>query len=136
MVLQAKSGHVERKDIAALRGDLDQQRATIAGLITLEKPSKPMVDYAKSAGRYTNTFTGQAVDNIQIIEVADLIEKRPPVRFEMPLDLAAIKREVLETEGQLDLEFDAPKTEAKKRARKPPDNVTEFDETLFSRKRK
>jgi DNA modification methylase len=133
MVLQAKSGHVQRNDVATLRGDLDEQRATIAALITLEPPSKPMLEYAQNAGRYTNQLTGQTVYRIQIITVEEMIEKRPPARFEMPLDLIAIRREILESEGQTEFDFkDATKPSKRKPSTK---EVEEMPLPLFARKK-
>ena len=121
MVLQAKSGHVERKDIAALRGDLGKQRATIACLITLDKPSRQMMQAAKDAGQYTNDLTGQQCDKIQIVTVEELIEKRPATRLDMPLDLTAIKKELLELEGQSSFDFDLPRPV--KPQRLPPERI-------------
>lgn len=117
MVLQAKSGHVERKDIAALRGDLEEKKATLACLVTLQEPSKPMKAAAKAAGRYVNDLTEDECDRIRIVSIAEIMNK---ARFEMPLDLDAIRQELLENEGQMAFEFER-KPIAK--ARKPMGRV-------------
>jgi len=128
MILQAKSGHVERKDIAALRGDLDEKKATLACLLTLEPPSKPMKAAAKGAGGYVNDLTEDECDRIRIVTISEVLKK---ARFEMPLDLDAIRKELLESEGQMAFEFDH---KGASRARKPAGKVKPISEvaTLFS----
>lgn len=104
MVLQAKSGHVDRGDVAKLRGDMGD--APLATLITLEKPSKPMLLKAKSAGHYTHSLTGRTVDRIRIVTVKEMVEDH--VRLELPQSLEALKF-VLRTndERQLSLRLNA-----------------------------
>lgn len=101
MILQVKSGNVERKDIAALRGDLERTEATLACLITLESPSRPMVENAKAAGVYENSRTNFKSDRIRIITIEDLIHNH--ARIELSMDIDSIRKANLESEGQLTL---------------------------------
>jgi hypothetical protein len=50
IIFQVKSGAVQRNDIATLRGDMEEDRAALAVLITFEDPSRVMIRTAKAAG--------------------------------------------------------------------------------------
>lgn len=118
MVLQAKSGHVGRGDVAKLRGDMGD--AALATLITLEKPSKPMLEKAKSAGKYFHTLTGRNVDRIRIVTVEEILEKR--VRLDLPQsleDFKAVLRSQDDRQMKLNLDGDERKEpSSEKRAAK------------------
>ena len=47
IMLQDKSGDVNRGDIAKMRGDMQREDAAMAVLITLELPTAPMIHEAK-----------------------------------------------------------------------------------------
>lgn len=89
MIFQVKSGAVTRKDIAALRGDMERENAPLATLITLEEPTQPMRNEAKSAGLFENELVGSRY-RIQIVTVREIIEEGK--RLELPLSLDAIKK--------------------------------------------
>jgi DNA modification methylase len=90
MIFQVKSGGVNRKDIAALRGDMEREKAPIATLITLEEPTASMKNEARGAGLYTHELTGNAYNRIQIVTVRAIIEDGK--RLEMPLSLDVLKK--------------------------------------------
>lgn len=115
MVLQAKSGHVDRGDVAKLRGDMGD--ATLATLITLEKPSKPMLEKAKSAGHYHHAVTGRSVDRIRIITVQDMLESH--LRLDLPQSLDALKIVLRSKDDrQLSLRLDANERKPNQRDKK------------------
>jgi DNA modification methylase len=89
VVFQAKSGGVERKDIAALKGDMEREKAAIGILITLEEPTQPMKAEAKRAGLYTHAFTGANYDRVQIVTIQEIIEQDK--RFTMPMSVEVLK---------------------------------------------
>jgi DNA modification methylase len=89
MVLQVKSGGVGRGDVAKLRGDLERTGAAMATLVTLEKPTAPMVAEAKTAGRYRHELMGRDYDKIQIVTVQEIIEHGR--RLDIPLSRDVIK---------------------------------------------
>jgi DNA modification methylase len=91
MILQVKSGIVTRKDIAALRGDMEREQAPLAALITLEEPTQPMRSEAKAAGLFESDLTGQRY-RIQIVTVKEIIEQGR--RLELPLTLDATKNPI------------------------------------------
>lgn len=89
MVLQVKSGSVGRATIATLHGDMDREQAEMAVLITLEEPTKPMIEEAKKAGLYNHQIMGRAYDKIQIVTIREMIEHNK--RLDMPLSFNVLK---------------------------------------------
>ena len=83
IVIQVKSGNVNRSIIATLRGDMAREKAEIGILITLENPTKPMIDEAKKAGMYHSSLMGKKYDKIQIVTIQEIIEQWK--KLEMPL---------------------------------------------------
>lgn len=73
IIVQVKGGGVKRDDIATLLGDVNNQKAAGGVLITLEKPSKPMVKEAIDAGRYTAKLYQKDYPKIQILTVEGLL---------------------------------------------------------------
>jgi hypothetical protein len=89
IIFQVKSGGVERKDIAALRGDMDREKAELAVLITLEKPSRPMISEARAHGRFKHEDMGRDYDTISIVPVADIVEQGD--RLDIPMSVDVLK---------------------------------------------
>ncbi len=79
IVVQVKSGHVNRGVIATLKGDMDREKAEMALLITLEPPTKPMLDEAVSAGFYEpEAFPGTRFPRVQIATIEDILNGNGP----------------------------------------------------------
>ena len=83
VVFQVKSGKVQRKDIAALRGDMAKEKADIAIFITLENPTKPMLQDANDAGNYFHHLFNRHYPCIQIVTIEDIVMNNK--RIELPL---------------------------------------------------
>jgi site-specific DNA-methyltransferase (adenine-specific) len=65
----------------------------MAILITLENPSKPMIEEAKAAGRYEHETMGRSYDKINIVTVREIVEDQKRLEIPMSLEvLAAAKR--------------------------------------------
>lgn len=88
IVFQVKSGGVERGDIAKLSGDMGREKATLAVLITLEEPSKPMVKEAKATGQYRHEVMGRNYDRIGIVTTQELLDGK---RLDIPMSLEVLK---------------------------------------------
>ena len=74
IVVQVKSGHVTRDQIATLKGDMDREEAEIGLFITLETPTRPMEAEATSAGFYTpEHFPDNHYPRIQILTIEELL---------------------------------------------------------------
>jgi site-specific DNA-methyltransferase (adenine-specific) len=89
VIFQVKSGGVQRGDIATLRGDMDREKAAMAILITLEKPSAPMTKEAKAAGSFFHEQMGKSYDQIQIVTIEEIVEQG--ARLEIPMSLEVLR---------------------------------------------
>lgn len=102
MIIQVKSGAVNRGTIATLHGDLERERADMATLITLENPTGPMLEEAKKAGTFEHKIMGKKYDRIQIVTVQELIEQDK--RIDLPLSFDVLKQSVKSKDNsQMDL---------------------------------
>ena len=90
IVVQVKSGGVKRGDIATLKGDMEREKAPIGILITLEEPTKPMLQEATASGFYEpEHFAGYQYPKLQILTIRELLEGKeaqyprmaPPATF-------------------------------------------------------
>ena len=50
VLVQVKSGHVQRNIVATLKGDMEREKAEMGLLVTLEPPTRPMEQEAAAAG--------------------------------------------------------------------------------------
>lgn len=74
LLVQVKSGDVQRNDIATLKGDIERERATGGVFITLEDPTRPMLEEAVMAGTYEVSYApGRKFPKIQILTVKELL---------------------------------------------------------------
>ena len=93
IIFQVKSGGVKRGDIATLRGDMGREKAALAILITMEEPSRPMVNEAKAAGQYRHEMMGRSYDQISIVTIREIVEEAKRLDIPMSIEvLAAAKR--------------------------------------------
>ena len=74
IVIQVKSGRVNRGMVATLKGDMERENADIALFITLNEPTEPMRQEALSAGIYEpKRFPDKQYQRVQILTVGDLL---------------------------------------------------------------
>lgn len=90
MVIQVKSGGANRGTIATLKGDMQREKAELATLITMDEPTRPMIEEAKNAGQYEHVLMGRKYDRIRIVTVAEMIEQG--ARLDLPLSYDAVKQ--------------------------------------------
>ena len=75
IIVQVKSGHVRRDMIATLKGDMAREKAHIGLFITLNPPTRPMVQEAASAGIYTpDHYPDHRYPRLQILTIEDLLD--------------------------------------------------------------
>ena len=75
IVIQVKSGHVNASMVRDLKGVREREKADIAAFVTLEEPTKPMLQEATGAGFYQpEHFPNLLVPRVQILTVKDLLE--------------------------------------------------------------
>lgn len=89
IVFQVKSGNVKRSDIATLNNDRQREQAQIGILLTLEEPTKPMRDEARSVGVYFHPQLQKNYPRIQIVTIQEIIEQGK--RIDMPLNIRVTK---------------------------------------------
>ena len=74
IIVQVKSGHVNRGQIAALKGDMEREKAELALFLTLEPPTRPMLQEAAAAGFYEPAhFPGHQFPRVQILTIEELL---------------------------------------------------------------
>ena len=74
IIVQVKSGGVQRNQIATLIGDMEREKAEIALFITLTPPTGPMRQEALEAGFYTpESFPEHRFPRVQILTIEDLL---------------------------------------------------------------
>ena len=75
IIVQVKSGHVNRGMIATLKGDMEREGAAIGIFITLEEPTNPMQQEAISAGFYEpEGLPGNQYPKVQIFTIEQLLD--------------------------------------------------------------
>jgi len=87
VLVSVKSGGVGRGMIQELKGDMASRGAAIGLFVTLEEPTKPMMEEAALAAFYHSELTGRDYQRIQILSIKDLLEngKKPDLPlFVMP----------------------------------------------------
>ena len=78
VIVQVKSGKVQRSDIATLKSDTQREKADMGLFVTLEEPTQPMKSEAVSAGTFTLTFSKKEFPKIQIITIQELLFGKQP----------------------------------------------------------
>ena len=79
IIVQVKSGHVQRSQVATLNSDRQREGAELAVFITLERPTRAMEQEAASAGFYEpRHFPDQRFPRVQIAAVEDLLSGSLP----------------------------------------------------------
>ncbi len=77
IIVQVKSGNVQRNQIATLKGDMEREKAEMGLFITLNPPTRPMIQEAASAGVYAPKLLGETSDRqyprLQILTIEDLL---------------------------------------------------------------
>jgi site-specific DNA-methyltransferase (adenine-specific) len=73
VLFSVKSGHVGVSQIRDFIGTIEREQAAAGVFITLEKPTKPMTQEAKSAGTYTNPLTGNPITRLKIVTIEEII---------------------------------------------------------------
>ena len=74
IVVQVKSGGVQRNQIATLKSDMEREKADLALFVTLKPPTRPMRQEALEAGFYTpEAFPDHRSPRVQILTIEELL---------------------------------------------------------------
>ncbi|HOR78192.1 MAG TPA: DNA methyltransferase [Anaerolineaceae bacterium] len=98
MIIQVKSGGANRGTIATIKGDMQREKAELATLITMDEPTRPMIEEAKTAGLYAHPIMERNYDRIRIVTVREIIEQG--TRIDLPLSYDVVKPGKRADEGQ------------------------------------
>ena len=75
IIVQVKSGSVNRGQIATLKGDMEREKAEIGVFITLRPPTEPMIQEALSAGLYSpDSLPDDDYPRVQILTIEQLLD--------------------------------------------------------------
>ena len=74
VLVQVKSGHVQRAQVSDLCHALERENAAIGLFITLEKPTRPMLEEAATAGFYEAEELGKKYPRLQVLTVEELLD--------------------------------------------------------------
>jgi hypothetical protein len=88
VIYQVKSGGAQRGTIDNLRGVMETQSAEIGILLTMDAPTKPMLETARQAGKFKHPILGKEYDRIQIVTVEELLNG---ARIELPHPAEMVK---------------------------------------------
>jgi site-specific DNA-methyltransferase (adenine-specific) len=89
VLVQVKSGGVQRRDVADLVTAVAREGAAIGVFITLEAATEPMRREAVSAGRYHSPLWGRDYPRIQIWTIVELLHGK---QIEMPTAYGTFKQ--------------------------------------------
>ena len=79
IVVQVKSGGVQRNQIATLKSDMEREKADLALFVTLKPPTRPMEHEALEAGFYApEAFPDHQFPRVQILTIEDLLSGAQP----------------------------------------------------------
>ena len=106
IIFQVKSGKVKSGDIRDLQGTMTLQQAAIGIFITLQPPTKDMIQTAKMAGIYQSRFMNQLVDKIQIVTIQEILEEKKRIDIRLMFEVLKSAEKQRETQGtQISLEL-------------------------------
>ena len=79
VLVQVKSGHVQRNVIATLKGDMEREKAEMGLLVTLKPPTRSMEKETGAAGFYVpEHFPDQEFPRVQIATIEDILNGDGP----------------------------------------------------------
>jgi DNA modification methylase len=84
-----------------LRGTVESQRADMGVLVTLEQPTRGMVQETRRSGSYVHPLTGRTHPRLQIVTVAQLLAGEPPDMPAAFLPYVQAKRGSMAQQGTL-----------------------------------
>lgn len=100
IIYQVKSGKVQRNDIATLNHDRQRENAELAILITLQPPTKAMLDEVASiSDKYSHPLLHKKINRVQIVTIEAMMKGER-------LELAHTQETFKKAEQVLDIEQD------------------------------
>jgi len=76
IVVQVKSGHVQRNVVGDLINSMNREKAVMAFLVTMDLPTRPMQTEALAAGYYDSPGWGRRYERVQMRTIEELLSGR------------------------------------------------------------
>ena len=73
-IIQVKSGGANRATMATLNSDRQREGADFGILITMDDPTKSMLEEVKAAGKYDHPMLSRSDDRLQIVTVQQILD--------------------------------------------------------------
>ncbi|MDR1543611.1 MAG: restriction endonuclease [Prevotellaceae bacterium] len=89
VLFSVKSGKVDVAQIRDFRGTIEREGAALGFFITLQNPTKPMLQEARDAGQFNNPLIDRKIDKIQIVTIEQILKKE---RMSLPLMRDILKK--------------------------------------------
>ena len=106
VIVQVKSGHVNRGMIGELVGTIQREKAAIGVFITLEKPTREMIQEAIAAGFYHSDGWNKDYPKIQILTIEELLhgaEVNMPPQFGTFKQARKVPPRIIHEQAELEL---------------------------------
>lgn len=98
---QAKGGHIQSKDIDALLGALDKHKCEIGVFLTIEEPTKPMLNTVAGAG--FEEIPGYKIPKLQILTLKDYFRNKLPKLPQVNITFKAAQLKEKKKQNQIKL---------------------------------
>lgn len=106
VLFSVKSGHLGVSMIRDFCHVVDRDKAALGIFLSLEEPTRPMIQEALNMGKYTNPLTNQSYPKIEIVTIKEVLEGK---RLNLPQAVEVLKEAKLKKEhgnNPLGLKFD------------------------------
>jgi site-specific DNA-methyltransferase (adenine-specific) len=100
---QVKGGHIESKDMDALLGALDKHKCEIGVFLTIEEPTKPMLDTVAGAGFVE--IPGFKIPKLQILTLKDFFKNKLPKLPQVNITFKAAQLKGKKKQNQMKMEM-------------------------------
>jgi len=103
-----KSGNVSVKDIRDLRGVIEREQAAAGILLTLEEPTKPMLQEAAASGHVADMPSLSMTKKIPKLQIVTIQEILDGARMNLPVVAKVVKsaKQHKNKDGYRDIEFE------------------------------
>ncbi len=107
IIIQVKGGHYTLESVQRLKATMDTEGAPLGVLIALKKPTKGMLSYAASLGKWKMPGSQKEYPVMQILTIEDYFNGVRPDLPDTSATLKKAKREIRESEKPQELKFDS-----------------------------
>lgn len=92
LIVQVKAGHTGVHHVRDLKGTMEREKAVIGVLITMETPTKPMLQEAASAGFYQPEHLSGKYPRLQLFTIAELLVEGKRISIPQGANVATFQK--------------------------------------------